>query len=98
MLDTQAGMIDLVLKTAKEADILDRLIKGKQLQEREEYFWNNARLYCCAAEEESYDLARQLKNQLGYFQHCFLKDSKLHKELLDPCHLRYLLNSRPEET
>ncbi len=75
---------------ASETNILARLIAAKSKREREEYFISEAKLFCSAYEEDKHELLKELRAELGYFQHCFLHDTKLRRVSLDYSNLKEL--------
>jgi hypothetical protein len=93
-LDISAGLADFASRTASEGVLIAKIISGKPLREREEYFLCEARFICRAIESGDKEVAERAKYELGYFQHCFLEDSEMKvipltynclKNLLESC-------------
>ena len=66
---------------------ISQIIKRRHVIEREDYFFNSARLFCDFIKNEAFELAEKKYKELLYFQHSFLEDSelkriKIHHEIL----------------
>lgn len=61
--------------TLKQTDRNNRILKGKPKTERINYFVDQAYHFCQAIEQGD-ENAEEIRKELDYFKHCFLKDSQ----------------------
>ncbi len=90
-LDMSSGLHEIIGRTARDTDLVSRIIKAKHLHEREEYFLCEGNLFCHAVEEQNFELAKEIGADLEYFQHCFMEDSKYKGVPVRYQHLKPLL-------
>jgi len=58
---------------------ISNAISGRTLWEREEFFFANAKLFCKNFELGKLTEAKEILNDLVYYQHCFLQDGRFQR-------------------
>jgi hypothetical protein len=95
-LEVNSQSLDISSETLRRCIILSKIIKGKSLQEREEYFLSEVRNLRSTIRQGIYELVEPIKDSLGYFQKAFLGDSKMRRVKMDTGELSALLDYKEQ--
>lgn len=87
ILDTEAA-----LEIIEKSKAISEEIQGKPLYEKEQYFFGHIKLFDSALKQENYEFAKIIFDELGYFHHCFMQDTRFKDERMTIKSLEMLLD------